>query len=166
MTASFDFKAPDFFTAGAVGRPGQRVFHLQAGEAGVLATLKVEKEQVGALAEYLGALLAKFPAAAEAAPGDLALREPIAPAWAVGQLGVAYDEAIDRIVIAAEELQDDEATGDAATARFHLAREQAAAFVERARALIKAGRPACRICGRPINPDGHVCAGSNGHGPR
>ncbi|MBI4011383.1 MAG: DUF3090 family protein [Candidatus Rokubacteria bacterium] len=179
MSRSVDFKAPDFFTTGAVGPPGQRDFYLQVREDGVLLTLKVEKEQVSALAEYVAELLAKHPAAAartEAVPGDLALVEPVAPAWAVGSLAVGYDEARDRVLIVAEELTEDEeeeeegpepaeaaqAAGEAASARLQLSRAQALAFVERARALVRAGRPTCPICSRPMNPGGHVCPRQNG----
>ncbi|MGH7322236.1 MAG: DUF3090 family protein [Candidatus Rokuibacteriota bacterium] len=163
MSDSFDFKTPAFFTVGAVGLPGQRVFYLQAGESPALATLKLEKEQVGALAEYLAGMLAKLPAVRDDVDQDLALREPVAAAWVVGSLGVAYDEARDRILIVAEELMDEEAGGEAASARFHVSRAQARAFVERARELVKAGRPSCRICGHRMDPDGHVCPRSNGH---
>jgi len=52
MSTSFEFVAPDHFTAGAVGPPGQRVFYLQSREKGTLITLKSEKEQVRALAQY------------------------------------------------------------------------------------------------------------------
>jgi Protein of unknown function (DUF3090) len=37
------------------------------------------------------------------------------------------------------------------------------AFVERARALQRAGRPTCPMCGEPKDPGGHVCPRSNGH---
>ena len=173
MSRSFELHAPDFFTAGAVGVPGQRTFYLQARESGVLVTLKVEKEQVGALAEYLGRLLSQLPAGAGDPPGDLTLREPIDPAWDVGSLGVAYDEAADRILIVAEERQEapeerqeeESPGGEGASARFHLTRAQAGAFVGHAQEVVKAGRPACVICGRPKDPDGHVCPRSNGHLP-
>lgn len=164
-----------------MGPPGQRVFYLQARESGVLLTLKVEKEQVGALAEYVAGLLAKLPAAAaRAAPvaRDLALLEPFAPVWPVRSLAVGYDQARDRVVIVAEELreEDDEAeeepppeseseqpaAAERASARVALSRTQATAFVERARALVKAGRPPCPICSRPMNPGGHICARQNG----
>ncbi|RPH85352.1 MAG: DUF3090 family protein, partial [Candidatus Rokuibacteriota bacterium] len=39
MSASFQLEAPDHFTAGAVGSPGQRVFYLQAREADTMVTL-------------------------------------------------------------------------------------------------------------------------------
>ena len=168
MSESFDLESPDLFTTGTVGPPGQRVFYLQAREAGSVVTLKVEKEQVGALADYLAGVLEKQPAAAAGRkPGaDLALIEPLAPAWAIGSLGIGYDEGAGRIVIVAHEQREDdeEADGEAATARFRISHGQAAAFVDRARALVKAGRPSCPICGQPKNPSGHVCPRSNGHG--
>ncbi|HVQ24855.1 MAG TPA: DUF3090 family protein, partial [Planctomycetota bacterium] len=48
-------------------------------------------------------------------------------------------------------------------ARFAITRAQAAAFVERARTLQRAGRPTCPMCGEPKDPAGHVCPRSNGH---
>jgi len=202
MAGSFDFESPDFFTTGTVGVPGRRTFYLQAREAGSVVTLKLEKEQIRALAEYLAKLLNDLPKP-EALPRDMALLEPVNEAWVVGSLGVAYDEAADRILIVAEELSeeaeddeedDDEETAeetaaeegprgarapaeppepaepaepreppDTAKARFRLTRPQAAAFVERARSLVQAGRPSCRLCGLPMDPDGHTCPGTNGH---
>jgi uncharacterized repeat protein (TIGR03847 family) len=166
VSDSFDLEAPNHFTAGAVGAPGQRVFYLQARESRTLLTLKVEKEQVGALADYLAGLLARLPAIAGEAPGDLVLLEPVEAAWSVGALAVGYDEARDRIQVEAQEQVEEERAEEPATARFRITRAQAAAFVERARELIRAGRPICRLCGRPIDPPAHVCARSNGHIPR
>jgi uncharacterized repeat protein (TIGR03847 family) len=180
VSESFDVQAPDHFTAGAVGPPGQRVFYVQAREAGSLITLKAEKEHVGGLAEYLEGLLAKSPVASGELPRDLGLLEPIAPAWAIGAVGVGYDEAADRVLVVANELveQDEseereeeeeesaeERAPQGATARFRITRAQAARFAERARALMKAGRPTCQVCGGPIDPGGHLCPRRNGHKP-
>ena len=97
--ASFDLERPDHFTAGAVGAPGQRVFYLQAREGRTLCTLKSEKEQVRALGEYLSTLLERVPDAGDAPPASLALLEPVQEAWAVGTIGVGYDEASRRVVV-------------------------------------------------------------------
>ena len=172
---SFELEAPDHFTAGAVGPPGQRVFYLQGRQARQLVTLKCEKEHVGALAEHLAGILAKLPAGTTGqAPADLALVEPLDAAWAVGSLGVGYDDARDRIVIVAGEVTEEETEEgeepeppetreDRASARFAITRAQAAAFVERARGLVRAGRPICPMCSGPMDPGGHVCPRSNGH---
>ena len=106
MAPSFDFEAPDFFTTGTVGVPGRRTFYLQAREAGSVVTLKLEKEQIRALAEYLAKLLNDLPDPG-ALPRDMALLEPVSEAWVVGSLGVAYDEAADRILIVAEEMSEE-----------------------------------------------------------
>jgi uncharacterized repeat protein (TIGR03847 family) len=168
---SVDWKRPDHFTAGAVGRPGERTFSLQAREAGSVLTLKAEKEQVAALAEYLAKLLDKRPAGALAGitVGDLALLEPLEEAWTVGSIGVGQEPVDERIVLVIEEREEQEedqpsaaAAAETASARLAVTPSQARAFVERTRELVQAGRKACPVCGRPINLAGHVCPRSNG----
>ena len=163
MSASFEFVAPDHFTAGAVGPPGQRVFYLQSREKGTLVTLKSEKEQVRALAQYLSGLLEKLPAVGERTPRDLSLVEPVEEAWIVASIAVGYDEARDRILVVANELLEEEEGGDPAAARVLITRAQAAAFVRQAEALMKAGRQICPWCSQPKDPGGHICTRSNGH---
>lgn len=163
MSESLEFRAPDHFTAGAVGPPGRRVFYLQAREAGVVLTLRCEKEHVRVLGEYLARLLARLPGGAGTAAGEAPLLEPLEDRWVVGSLGVGYDRAADRIVIEATELTEEGAAGEPATARFAVSRSQAAAFAARAEALMRAGRPACPFCSLPLDPGGHVCPRRNGH---
>jgi uncharacterized repeat protein (TIGR03847 family) len=170
MSTSFDLGNVERFTAGTVGPTGQRVFYLQATGEGEVVTLRLEKQQVAALADYLAGILDDLPTAPEGAPPDAgALVEPVIAEWVVGSLGVAWDETADRVVLVAEELltepEGEEAAETAvATARFRLTRSQVASFVAIARELVAAGRPPCPICGRPLNPDGHICPRSNGHG--
>jgi uncharacterized repeat protein (TIGR03847 family) len=172
---SFEVDSPDHFAAGAVGPPGQRVFYLQSRDGNRLITLKVEKEHVRALAEYVGGLLARVKGAPGAARGGAELIEPLEVAWDVGSLAVGYDESQDRVVVEASELieaeeAEEEEGGPApepevepAMARFRITRAQAAAFVERANELMKGGRPTCPVCSRPMDPEGHVCPRANGH---
>ncbi len=165
---SFEIDSPDHFTAGAIGPPGQRVFYLQSRESGRVITLKVEKEHVRALAEYLGGLLARVKGAPAPARGDADLLEPVEASWDVGSLAVGYDEGQDRVVVEASELQEEAEEENApvpepAMARFRITRAQAAAFVERANDLMKGGRPTCPVCSRPMDPEGHVCPRANGH---
>jgi uncharacterized repeat protein (TIGR03847 family) len=180
VSESFDLETPDHFTAGAIGPAGQRVFYLQGREGGVVVTLKAEKEQVNALADYLAGLLEKLADAPSAVPGTGTLLEPVDPLWTVGSLGVDYEQDKSRIVIVAHELverdEDDEdasvadaaevaedAEDEGAAARFHITPVQAATFVARARALVTAGRPICPMCSQPKDPAGHACPRSNGH---
>jgi uncharacterized repeat protein (TIGR03847 family) len=159
--ASFDVSDPIVFTAGTVGPPGQRVFYLQAQGDGLVVTLKCEKQQVGALADYLAGLLADLPTVEDGSvPTLLDLVEPVVPEWSVGTLAVAWDDTNDRMVLVAEELvpeEEQEAATDVARARFLLTRAQVAAFVDRARELVAGGRPPCPLCGGPLDPEGHAC---------
>jgi uncharacterized repeat protein (TIGR03847 family) len=123
--------------------------------------LRCEKQQVAALAEYLDGLLEDLePAPYGIAAGDLQLAEPFDEGWTVGPIGVAYDEPDDRIVVVLEELvpEDDE---DGASVRVRLTRAQVSAFVRHSRDLVAAGRPPCRFCGLPLDPDGHACPRMN-----
>ena len=162
MSESFDLERPDHFTAGAVGPPGQRVFYLQAREGRALVTLKSEKEQVRALGEYLSTLLERVADAGDPRPASLALLEPVQEAWAVGTIGVGYDEPSGRVVVVLTGVVEEESE-EAPSARFALTRAQAAAFVDRAQDLMRGGRPVCPMCSGPIDPGGHVCPRSNGH---
>ena len=175
MSESFEFAEPDVVVPGAVGQPGRRTFFLQARQGSVTASFKVEKQQVAALCEYLGGILADLPPIGGpdlAAP--VPALEPDSLTWVVGRLAVAYEEADDRIVVVAEEFLDiadddlealdldDPATllaagYDPATARFSLTRAQVAAFIAVGEDLVRSGRPPCRLCGQPIDPEGHAC---------
>ena len=146
-----DWDDTDAFTAGAVGPEGRRVFFLQARRGNEVVSLKVEKQQVSGLAEFLDGLLEDLPEAPEP-PGDPdetpEFLEPDEPAWVVGNLGVAYQQTTDRLVLTVQELlRDDDVPAEA---RFPLRREQVMAFVVRARELVAAGRPPCQWCGAPL----------------
>jgi len=160
---SFELDAPDHFTAGAVGAPGERVFYIQGRQDRRLVTLKSEKEQVRALATFLAQLLAKLPTASEPAPQSLDLVEPLDAAWPVASLGLGWDEERQRIIVIAESVVEEEGEEEVATARFAITRAQATAFLERAESLVKSGRPICPMCSQPKDPAGHVCPRSNGH---
>jgi uncharacterized repeat protein (TIGR03847 family) len=159
---SFDLDAPEHFTTGAIGKPGERVFYIQARQKAQLVTLKSEKEQIRALATYLAQMLDKLPTPAETPPASLDLVEPLEAAWPVASLGLGWDDERERVIVVAESVVEEEGE-EVATARFAVTRAQAAAFVERAEALVKAGRPVCPICSQPKDPEGHVCPRSNGH---
>ena len=168
MSQSFDFEQPDFFTAGAIGKPGERVFYLQAREQGSLVTLKCEKGQVKSLGDYLAGLITKLGAPKGKVPTQMDLLDFAEPAWIVATLGVGYDEDNDRIIVEAHELFEEEEEGqrageEPASARVRITREQAQAFVTRAAELMKGSRPNCPVCSGPMDPAGHVCPRSNGH---
>ncbi|MDZ7674971.1 MAG: DUF3090 family protein [Acidimicrobiales bacterium] len=162
------FDDPEVFTTGAVGEPGDRVFYLQARENGHVTSVKLEKQQVAALAEYLGGLLHDLPAPDDVPPAP-DLIDPGRPDWTVGTIGVAYDNDRDRIVIVADELVPDDAAdaddeageADAETMRVAVTRSQVRALIDQAEGLMAGGRPPCRLCGAPMDPEGHACPRAN-----
>ena len=162
MNETFDLGDLDRFTVGTVGPVGRRIFLLQCRSGAVTLTVKVEKQQVAVLAEYLVRLLGDLPRPDEV-PDDMDLDDVTEPRWVVGTLGVSYDEDNDRIVLVAEELVAEGEDGD--VARCSVTRAQAAAFAIRATGLVEAGRPPCPMCGLPLDPAGHECPRTNGHRP-
>lgn len=161
MTDAFDLSA-DRLCVGTVGPVGSRLFLLQCRQGETLLTLKVEKQQVAAMGDLL-ARVVKDQSRPGHLPDDQELEEPTDPSWAVGTLGVSYDEAEDRVVLVIEELVPEGEVG--AIARVSVSREQAAAFTIQATRLVESGRPPCPLCGSPLDPSGHECPRTNGHRP-
>ncbi len=162
MSEGYDLSSPERITVGTVGPVGQRLFLLQCRQGPVLLTLKLEKQQVAVMADYM-ARIVRDQARPEHLPDEVELEEPTEPAWAVGTIGVSYDESEDRIVLVIEELVPEEETG--AIARLSISRDQAARFAIQATRLVEAGRPPCPLCGSPLDPSGHECPRTNGHRP-
>ncbi len=164
MSESFEYREVEHFTAGAVGAPGDRTFFLQVGNGTSYVSVKLEKQQVEALAQFLVTVLEDLPAVAESTE-RVELREPAIAEWVVGQIAVGVDDSGGEIVILVEELvpgQLDEDLADSleeegARLRAHVSPAQASQFVKTARQLMKSGRPPCRLCGQPLDPSGHIC---------
>jgi uncharacterized repeat protein (TIGR03847 family) len=166
MSASYQFEAPERVTVGTVGPPGQRTFFVQAREGRRLLTLKVEKEQVSQLSDYLVSILDDL-VGGDIDAASLDLETPIEQDWIVGVIRVApYDQEADRVHILFEEFVPEEEgveSAPGASARVSLSPPQVAAFVQRATALVNAGRATCPLCRNPMDPAGHACPRSNGH---
>lgn len=161
MTEAYDLSA-ERLCVGTVGPVGSRLFLLQVRGGGALLTLKMEKLQVAAMAETL-ARVVKDQQRPGHLPDDQELEEPTEPAWAIGTIGVSFDETEDQVVLVIEELVAEGEVG--AIARVSVSREQAAAFSIQATRLVQAGRPPCPLCGSPLDPSGHECPRTNGHRP-
>ena len=152
MSQSFDFRELDFLTVGTLGPRGQREFFLQARSEGRLVSLKIEKQQVAALAEYLDRVLRELPepeGEISDPPPDLDLREPVVAEWTVASLAIAYAQELDRLVVVAESFVDEE-DDDPFQARFFLQRNEVTGLIGRARTIVAAGRPPCLYCGQPL----------------
>ncbi len=169
---ALEIRPVSHITVDAIGRPGRRVFYLQAGRETRLVTLVIEKEHALALVSGLDALMADFPEAdrgllaAVSPPPDMGLREPIDPLFRVGHMGLAYDSEADLIVLVAYAMvrQETEDGQDVPTVRFWGTREQMWVLRNQALAAVNEARPACSLCGELIDPEGHNCPRRNGHG--
>jgi uncharacterized repeat protein (TIGR03847 family) len=148
----FELSRVDTFTTGAVGPKGQRAFFLQATYGDSTLSLKLEKQQVMAMAEHLSNLLEDLPEIdAQEWTSAPNLLEPIEPMWIVGAMGALYEANDDVIIVMAEEAVEDPDVEEASTATFRMGRAQTLAFIERAHEIVEAGRPPCTWCSRPLN---------------
>jgi uncharacterized repeat protein (TIGR03847 family) len=166
----YDFDDVDAFTVGAVGAPGQRTFLLQARRGTDHVTVKCEKQQAMAIADYLRKVLNDLPPASERPVASaLELAPPLEPAFVLGPIGLGYERSTDRVLIQLDEVQpvdeegepDPDAADDLGRVRVLLTRGQVQAFVDHTTSVVAAGRPSCRWCGNPIDPAGHACPRMN-----
>jgi uncharacterized repeat protein (TIGR03847 family) len=185
-----DLERVDRITAGAVGEPGERTFFLQAREGDRSITILVEKEQVELLGTSILEILATVGRETGEGPPseELGLEPPLEPLWRAGRLSIGYAEERDLMLLEIEELvepededeqeyepdeaPDEETDGAPAIetdgpepdrVRLWATREQMLALARHGAAVAERGRPRCRYCGNPIDPQGHMCPAMNGH---
>ncbi|MEL6890790.1 MAG: DUF3090 family protein [Actinomycetota bacterium] len=171
MSVFYEFDEVDTFTVGTVGRPGARTFYLQVRADGQRVSVKCEKQQTAAIAQYLEKVMADLPPPEDRPmPGAMKLADPVDPVFTLGPIGLGFDRANDRVLIQLEELGDnddesddgfDDASDDRGHVRVYVTRSQAAAFVAHAGTVVESGRPDCEWCDNPIDPDGHYCPRMN-----
>lgn len=173
MNESHEFRNVTHFTAGAEGEPGQRVFYLQVGDEAGHISVRLEKQQVRALAQFLRSVLDDLPSPTGVAEKPVPLRQPAVAEWVVGHIAVGVMEADAEVVLVVDELvpDDDDADDeteeleldlfdsptDGSRIRAHIDVEQAALFIVTSDELMSQGRPPCRLCGQPLDPSGHAC---------
>lgn len=170
MSVYYDFDEVDAFTVGTVGRPGSRVFYLQARRGTTRVTVRCEKQQASAIAQYLRRVLNDLPDPTDKPmPATMELAAPVEESFVLGPVGLGYDRASDMLLVQLDEvgefdesgepLDDDES--DRGHLRLFITRSQAAAFCEHTDTVVAAGRPPCRWCSLPIDPSGHACPRMN-----
>jgi uncharacterized repeat protein (TIGR03847 family) len=173
-----DYYPVSRITTGAIGDPGRRVFILQAQIDGEPVCWVIEKKQAALLGQTIPRLLAKvqseFPELGDplvAARPNLALDEPLEPAFRVASISLDYDRFHDLVVLtlvdadAREDTDGDDEDGadaeDNADVQVFATRGQALLLGRQAEMIISAGRPACPNCGEPIDDFGHFCLPSS-----
>ncbi len=167
-----DFGRVSGLEAEALGQPGQRTFRLRISSGQRTASVWMEKEQLQALALALMRLLVQMGRPEDIPEADAVARPlsvfPQRPSLELtaGRLGVGFDQTDESIVLLAYDAESEEESeqGEAVLA-CRAAPSQCRDLVAMIEAVIAAGRPICRLCLAPIDPEGHVCARSNGHRP-
>ena len=123
----------DHITADAIGKPGLRVFYLQAYQDQRTITVIIEKTQLHSLAigveQFLSQINEQNPGVEEAS-GDyveevMRVNPPVDPLFRVGEIGLGYDKDRDLIVLFVKEvLTDEDDPESAAVIRYWASRTQ------------------------------------------
>ena len=148
------FDAPERVMVGTRGPVGERMFLLQARQGRRLVVVKCEKQQLAALATWIGEVLETLGRPGHL-PEDLELEPEYEPDLEAGEIVVALDEVTSSLEVTLRDGDD----GVVIT----LTREWAGALAIAITRLVERGRPPCPLCGLPLDPRGHDCPRTNGH---
>jgi len=168
-----DVDPVEHITADAIGKPGQRVFYIQAWQKERTVTVLIEKFQLETLSisieQFMVTLLKESPEL-EDVSGDyiedqMHIHPPVEPLFRVGEVGLGYGKERDGMVVQAREIQPEggEEADSAAIVRFWCTREQARKLARWGAEVVTRGRPTCPQCGQPMEAEGHFCPKKNGH---
>jgi uncharacterized repeat protein (TIGR03847 family) len=163
-TPNSEFNNVTSIRAEALGEPGNRTFRIVVDSESISATMWLEKEQLFQLAMAISQLQATLPkggGAPEGGPGGGQSDTANRLEFKIGKLVLGHEGTSDRFIIDAHDVEMGEEAPPAV--RLWGERPMLASFAEESLRLCAAGRPLCPLCGAPIDPDGHICARSNGH---
>jgi uncharacterized repeat protein (TIGR03847 family) len=172
MAQETDFDPVSLITVDAIGKPGERVFYIQAHQDDTVLTLLVEKIQVQTLAvgleQFLGELQQRFPNLSEASDTfeeeKMHIIPPVDPLFRVGEIGLGYDPERDMVLLLVREVtMEGEDPEKSRAIRFWCTRAQVWAMYRWGIEVTSRGRPLCPQCGEPMDSTGHFCPKKNGH---
>src|ERR1044072_277987 len=153
----------DHITADAIGKPGQRVFYLQAYQDQRTITVIIEKAQLQSMAigieQFLSQVSEQNPELSEAS-GDyvedvMRINPPVDPLFRVGEIGLGYDKDRDRVVLFVKELLTEEEDAEtAAVVRFWASRTQVRMLAAWGGEVVSRVRPVCPTWRRPEHTAG------------
>ena len=153
---NYVFLNPDKVMVGVRGEVGSRLFLLQAREGRRLVIVKCEKQQLGALAEWLTQVVDTMGRPGHL-PDDVELEPEYEPDFVAGDIAVALDDTTQAIDVTFESIEETDEL------ELRLTREWAASLAIAITRLIEAGRAPCPLCGGPLDTRGHDCPRTNGH---
>lgn len=175
-----EFDWPDRVVVGTIGLPGARTFYLQVRAGTRIASIALEKQQSALLAENIDEILDHL-ITVEGNPYSVPTNTPlelvdndqleaVQEQFRTGALRLGWDPTTAQVVLEAYSLTDADADADdndesldrdSDTGPERLVVRMpvgtARAFAKRTREIVGAGRPACPLCGYPIDADGHIC---------
>ena len=160
--------------ADAVGQPGSRRFRLlveaQSGHAGVVW---MEKEQLFNLGINIKHRISKLEEEGTEGRVEEALDPkgedatlPVTEAspeveFEAARIAVGYDRDAALFIITAYDTDEDDLPGNELS--LEATQREVDALADQSFEVCAAGRPRCRLCGAPMDPEGHVCPKHNGH---
>ena len=165
MARHIELNPVTHLTINTIGPPGQRTFYLQGSKGADTVSLIIEKQQAAMLAglESLLAELAKTAPSTRAHSGvERHAYLSVESLFRVGRMEMGYSEMLDRLVLVAYELVEEE-TEEPNVVSYWMTRAQVETLIPHIEEVVQAGRPICGNCGQPIDPEGHFCPKRNGH---
>lgn len=175
-----EFAWPDRVVVGTIGLPGARTFYLQVRTGAQVVSIALEKQQSALLAENIDEILDhlitvegnRF-SVPTGTPIELVDNDPldaVQEQFRTGAMSLGWDPTTAQIVIEAHPITDDDPDADDNDESLHengtyepemlrvlMPVGTARAFAKRTREIVGAGRPACPLCGYPMDADGHIC---------
>jgi len=174
-TRVHEFDWPDRVVVGTIGLPGARTFYLQVRSGSQLVSIAMEKQQSALLAEKIDELLDQLrtvennpfsvPTGTPPELVDNDQLEDVREQFRTGAMSLGWDPATAQVVIEAHPLTDaddddellEEDSDESEMLVVRMPVGTARAFAKRTREIVGAGRPACPLCGYPMDADGHTC---------
>ena len=159
----YQFGSLDSITPETFGEPGNRTFRLSLTVGGNTGVVWLEKEQLFELAKYFEGLCNDNPDRQD----DLGFRECLLDddyqpvEFKCRQISVNFEKDNDTFYVECRE--EGETIDDTSSLNFYISGSQALQFSESGIQICESGRPICRLCHNPIDPDSHFCPKSNGH---
>ncbi|MEV8146240.1 DUF3090 domain-containing protein [Specibacter sp. NPDC078709] len=181
-TRVHDFSWPDRVVIGTLGIPGARTFYLQVRSGKQIVSVAMEKQQSALLAEKIEEALDQLItvkgnpfSVPTGTPIELVDNDPLEAVqeqFRTGAMTLGWDPTTAQIIVEAHPLTEDDFDADAddndgllhedeadepEMLRVRMPVGTARAFAKRTREIVGAGRPACPLCGYPMDADGHIC---------
>ncbi|WP_146338910.1 DUF3090 domain-containing protein [Nesterenkonia sp. NBAIMH1] len=173
-----DFDWPDRAVVGTIGLPGARTFYLQVRAGTQMVSVALEKQQSALLAEKIDEILDQLisvegnrfsvPTSTPPELVDNDQLEAVEERFRTGTMSLGWDPTTAQVVIEAYpitdadgdeggEAPDEDGSPDSEMLVVRMPVGTARAFAKRTHEIVGAGRPACPLCGYPIDADGHTC---------